>query len=111
MTGRRGEEKFVPHSEPDLPDVSDRFSFGSDFPVHAERGDQFLRTDTLPTMLYKYNGEKWISINKNNHDRYTYDDQYIDFLISRISTGEYDPELLTDSERLQIESRLRKDQI
>jgi len=109
MAGRRGEEKFVHQPEPDLPDVSDNFSFGSDFPVHAERGDQFLRTDTLPTMLYKYNGEKWISIDKNNHDRYTYDDHYIDFLISRISTGEYDPELLTDSERLQIESRLRKD--
>jgi len=111
MAGRRGEEKFLAPAEKDFPDVSDKFTFGNDFPLHANRGDQFLRTDTLPTMLYKYNGEKWISIDKNNHDRYTYDEQYINFLITRISSGEYDPELLTDSERQQIEERLRKDQI
>lgn len=109
MAHRRGEEKF--QGEPDsLPETSDKFTWGSDYPINADRGDLFLRTDTLPMALYKYNGNKWIAVDKKLNDRYTFDDQYIDFLIGQISSGQYDPELLTDSERLQIEQRLRKDE-
>lgn len=108
MAGRRGEEKFA-RTEEELPEVGDQFAFGSDLPISGTRGDLFMRTDTLPTTLYKYNSEKWITVDKNQNDRYTYDDQYIDFLISKISSGEYDAELLTDAERLQIEQRLKKD--
>lgn len=109
MSGRRGEEKFQVETE-SLPETSDKFTWGSDYPINANRGDLFLRTDTVPMALYKYNGNKWIAVDKKLNDRYTFDDQYIDFLIGQISSGQYDPELLTDSERLQIEQRLRKDE-
>ena len=84
--------------------------FGRIFPRHdVNRGDFFLKINSLPTLLYKFNGEKWIEIDKNSTDRYLDNDQYVDFLIRKISTGEYDPELLNDAEREQISSRLKQD--
>ena len=85
------------------------FGFGAEFPYPAQKGDLFVRTNVLPTRLYKYNGDDWIASDKTLTDTYAHDQRYIDFLIDSISKGEYDPELLTDSERAQIESRLRTD--
>ena len=72
------------------------------------RGDLFVKINALPTLLFKYNGEKWIDIDKKSTDRYL-ENQYIDFLIRKISTGEYDPELLNDGERECIQERLRRE--
>lgn len=83
-------------------------TFGPKWPTAPIKGDQHIRTDRQPTEVYKYNGEAWIVVDKNLTDVYAYNDTYIDFLIERISQGEYDPELLNDTEREQIESRLRK---
>ena len=68
-----------------------------------------MRVDALPTILYKYNGTKWIEVDKSLTDRYTYNEDYITHLIGKISAGEYDPELLSDGERAQLEQRLRQD--
>jgi hypothetical protein len=89
--------------------IAGNFGFGTEFPRSPNKGDTFVRTDVLPTRLYKYNGDDWIVSDKTMTDTYTHDQRYIDFLIDRISSGEYDPELLTDSERAEIESRLRTD--
>jgi hypothetical protein len=40
-------------------------------------------------------------------DQHAWDDAYIDHLIEKISSGEYDPDLLTDAERDRIEERLK----
>jgi hypothetical protein len=82
--------------------------FGNQLPENPSRGDTFINTDYIPTRLFKFNGEKWIEIDKSNSDSYTYDIAYIDFLIAGVSSGEYDTELLTESERNQIETRLRE---
>jgi hypothetical protein len=82
--------------------------FGSQFPATAVKGDTFLRVDRLPSALYKYNGNRWIEIDKKFSDQYAYDDAYIDHLIAKIDSGEYDPELLSDAERDQIEHRLTR---
>lgn len=84
--------------------------FGSQFPENANKGDMFLRIDQLPTVLYKFNGNSWIAVPKSNSDQYAYDDAYIDHLISKIVSGEYDPELLSDAERDAIEHRLNPEQ-
>jgi hypothetical protein len=81
--------------------------FGSQFPNHAVKGDMFLRVDQLPSILYKYNGSTWIEVDKHHSDNYAYDDAYIDYLITKISSGEYDPELLSEAEQTHIESRLK----
>ena len=83
-------------------------TFGTRWPTHPLKGDQFIRTDRQPTAVFKYNGEEWIMLDKNLSDVYAYNDNYIDFLIDKIAKGEYDPELLNDAERAQIELRLRK---
>jgi hypothetical protein len=83
-------------------------SFGQDFPPSPGKGDIFLRTDRQPTVLYKFNGIDWIEVDKDLSDSYTYNTAYIDFLIDKISTGEYDPELLNENERISIEQRLNQ---
>jgi hypothetical protein len=98
----------LPWEDMAVPAAGD-FGFGTEFPSSARKGDRFVRTDVLPTRLYKYNGDDWIMVDKTMTDTYAHDQRYIDFLIERISSGEYDPELLTDSERAEIESRLRTD--
>jgi hypothetical protein len=66
----------------------------------------YLRVDQIPSQLYKFNGRNWIEVDKALSDQHAYDEAYIDHLISKIESGEYDPELLSDAERDSIEKRL-----
>jgi len=83
--------------------------FGVEWPKFANKGDQFLRVDYLPTKLFKYNGRQWIEIDKNSTDTYSYDTDYINYLIEKISSGEYDPELLSEGEKAQLADVLKRD--
>jgi len=82
-------------------------SFGVEFPPNPAKGDSFVRMDRIPSQLYKFNGSRWIEVDKNTTDNYTYDMAYIDHLIQLISQGAYDAELLTDAEQLQVTNRLQ----
>jgi hypothetical protein len=82
--------------------------FGINFPDQPNKGDTFVRVDIMPSVLYKYNGANWIAVDKNLSDSYTYDLAYIEHLINKISTGEYDPDLLSDSEREQVANYLQQ---
>lgn len=82
--------------------------FGTAFPTNANKGDMFLRVDQLPTQLYKFNGAQWIAVDKGLTDNYAYDDAYIDHLIDKIDSGEYDLDLLSDAERDAIETKLKR---
>jgi hypothetical protein len=81
--------------------------FGAQWPDQPIKGDTFLRVDRLPSALYKFNGVSWIEIDKKISDQYSYNTAYIDHLIAKIDSGEYDPDLLTDAEIEQIQQRLR----
>ena len=83
-------------------------SFGTDFPAQPAKGDSFVRIDRVPTQLFKFNGSRWIEVDKTTTDNYTYDMAYIDHLIQLISQGTYDAELLTDAEQLQVANRLQQ---
>lgn len=104
----RGEIDELPWMVLEVDDKShlSHSSFGITFPNNASRGDMFIRVDQFPGKLYKFNGRDWIIVDKNITDSYTYDIAYIDHLITKIDSGEYDLELLTDSERQQITTRL-----
>ena len=82
--------------------------FGNQYPETPEKGDMYLRTDFLPNRLFKYNGNKWIEVDKSQTDVYAYDQQYIKYLIDQIDQGQYDPDLLTTVEREQIQQHLGK---
>ena len=81
---------------------------GHKFCKSANKGDTFIRVDRLPNQVYKFNGTNWIQVDKHLSDSYTYDEAYIDYLIEKIGVGEYDAELLSDSERDQVAIRLQK---
>lgn len=83
-------------------------SFGIEFPINPGKGDLFLRTDYLPTKLFKYNGNRWIEADKSRTDTYAYDEQYIEYLIEKLRTGEYGPDDLNEVEQEQMAQYLQE---
>jgi len=92
------------------PDVlaSDSANFGIQFPRFSQKGSVFVRVDMIPNRVYKFDGNKWIELNKEQTDAYLYDEEYIRHLISKIETGEYDLDLLSSKEKSEIEDYLNK---
>ena len=84
--------------------------FGTQFPTQVVKGDMFLRVDQLPSMLYKYNGTRWIEVDKDYSDQYAYDTAYIDHLIAKLESGEYEIDMLSDAEKDQITNRLAQNE-
>jgi hypothetical protein len=80
--------------------------FGDKFPDTPEKGDMFIRTDYLPERLYKWNNTKWIEVDKNSTDSYTYNQAYIQHLIQKLEAGEYEIEDLNDAEQSQVEQQI-----
>jgi hypothetical protein len=76
---------------------------GTQLPASSQKGDFFVKIDTQPSKLYKFNGASWIPVDKSNSDEYAYDTKYIEFLIESVSNGSYDPDLLNETEKEQIE--------
>jgi hypothetical protein len=85
--------------------------FGIQFPNYPNKGDIFLRVDSKPTKLFKYNGNKWIEVDKDNTDTYTYDEEYLKHLIVRINKGDYTLEELTVTEQEQLKRYLKKETV
>lgn len=81
--------------------------FGIVFPGNPVKGDTFMRVDQMPNVLYKFNGHHWIIVDKNLTDNYAYDDAYIEHLIAKLTSGEYDPDMLSDAEADAIARRVR----
>ena len=70
-------------------------------------GDTFIRTDAIPHRVFKSNGEKWIEINKNTTASYLGNTNYLQHLMEKIATGEYEPDLLTELEQEAISNHLK----
>jgi hypothetical protein len=81
--------------------------FGIGFPANPVKGDTYMRVDQMPNVLYKFNGHHWIIVDKNLTDNYTYDEAYIEHLIAKLTSGEYDPDMLSDAEADAIARRVR----
>jgi hypothetical protein len=86
-------------------------NFGTEFPKISNKGDVFVRVDILPNKVFKFDGKRWIEINKNLSDSYLTDVDYIQYLINKIHAGEYDIELLTDIEKQQIQDYLNNQKL
>ena len=81
--------------------------FGSKFPENASKGDVFTRVDVLPNKVYKFDGKNWITINKETSNTYLYNTKYLEYLIEQLKNGQYDPDLLSENERSQIEDYIK----
>lgn len=75
--------------------------FGTQFPKEANKNDIFIRVDSLPNRAFKFDGKRWVEINRESNE-VVQDEEYIQFLISKIDSGDYNIELLSDSEREKI---------
>jgi len=84
-------------------------SIGNSFPNLADTGDLFVKIDQIPSKLFKYNGNKWIEIDKNKTDSYVYEDKYIEYLINALSKGIYTLDQLTTTEQDVVEEKLQKE--
>jgi hypothetical protein len=82
-------------------------SFGIKFPDSSNKGDVFVRVDSLPNRVYKYDGRKWIEVQKDQSDTYLHNQKYIKYLVEKIEKGEYDLDLLSETEKEQIELYLK----
>jgi hypothetical protein len=82
-------------------------NFGMSFPPKPNKGDLFLRVDMMPSKLYKWVEPKWIEVSKDAYDVFSYDQEYIKFLISQISAGELDIDACSTSEQDKISEYLR----
>ena len=80
--------------------------FGNEFPATPAKGDLFLRVDFLPSRLYKWNGVKWIEVDKGLSDHLVYNQAYIEHLVERIRSGEYDIDDLSDTEKQELQQYL-----
>jgi len=89
-------------------EAASQCGFGDQFPNSPMKGDMFIRTDYLPDRLFKWNGTKWIEVDKNTTDSYTYNQAYIQHLIQKLEAGEYEIEDLSDAEQAQVEQQIEE---
>jgi hypothetical protein len=80
-------------------------NFGTEFPKLSSKGDIFVRVDIMPNKVFKFDGIRWIEINKQNTISYL-DEEYIKHLIEKVDSGEYDVTQLTEQEEEQIRAYL-----
>lgn len=82
-------------------------NFGTNFPRIAAKGDIFVRVDVLPNRVYKFDGRRWIEINKSTSMTYLTNPDYLEFLTNKIQSGEYDLDQLNDDEKEYILDHLK----
>lgn len=112
--GKRMHKRVLADLRPDLGIEVDNptqpeVSFGDNFPKHPSLGDMFTRVDVIPHRIFKFNGKKWIEVNRENTDSHLSEDGYIQHLIEKIASGEYDPDHLTPAEQDAIAQFIKED--
>jgi len=110
-------KKLNTESEPQLSPQADNeptptnpslATFGVEFPENPTKGEMFLQISTLPSKLFKFNGSRWISIDKSVTDSYTYNEEYLQYIIDSIDKGHVGLDDLTVGEQDQITQYLKK---
>ena len=100
----------IKQKRPDLiekiDDLANTVDFGTSFPKNARVGDLYIRIETLPHTLFKFNNSKWIVVDKLQNASYLHCTPYIEHLIEKLNSGEYDADMITDYERDEIERQL-----
>ena len=77
-----------------ITDVRSTVDFGITFPENVSNATLFLRTDFLPTKLFRFNGESWVELDKELLKESAYSRKYTEHLIEKINEHDYDKILL-----------------
>jgi hypothetical protein len=104
-------ELRVPSVDLDITSRASNAGFGNQFPLDPVKGDMFVKVDVLPNMAYKYNGSKWIEVDKANTDSYLQNTDYVQFLVERLSSGELELDQLTEAEQAEVKRLLKKENV
>jgi len=98
--------KMVPDLSAQPDGVPAKADFGTQFPAGPSKGDMYVRVDFLPPRLFKFNGARWMEVDKTMTDSH-YSEEYIRHLIDKIASGEYSTEDLSENEQEQIREYLK----
>lgn len=74
-------------------------TFGVDMPANPKNGQMFLKLDTIPSQLYKYNGNKWMMVDKDQNSSYANNQKVIVMLLEKLTSGEMEWDDLTSGEQ------------
>jgi hypothetical protein len=102
----RGEPEGVDLNQKNQPSEA---GFGSDFPNNPRKSDMFVRVDMLPHKVFKFNGNKWIEVDKNSTDTYIFNDEYVRHLVDMLARGEIELDHINETEQAQIKALLRRE--
>ena len=104
--GKRMHTEALKELHPEFFTNTQKVNFGTLFPEYASISDIYVRTDSMPHRVYKFNGAKWIDIGRDNSDTYLSNTNYLQHLVEKISTGEIDPDILTEVEMDAIQTHI-----
>ena len=104
--GKRMHTEALKELHPEFFTNTQKVNFGTTFPEYSAISDIFVRIDSMPHRVYKFNGVKWIDIGRDNSDTYLSNTNYVQHLVEKISTGEIDPDILTEVEMDAIQSHI-----
>ena len=96
---------FDPNEKPES-SVAD---FGTDFPNNPSKGLMFVRVDMLPHKVFKFNGSKWIEVDKNSTDTYIFNEEYVRHLINLLAAGQLELDQLNETELVQVKRILQRE--
>ena len=103
------EQQLAPQADFDPFTQKGSATFGTAWPSHPAKGDLFLKVDSKPNKLYKWNGRKWIEIDRQRvNDTLVYDRSYIDYVIDQVRRGLREYEDLSEIEKSQVVARIRE---
>ena len=68
----------------------------------------FVRVDTKPHRLYKWNGDEWINVDKNKTDSYLDDIEYLRHVVNELTSGGMSIDELSQSEQDAVTDFLYK---
>jgi hypothetical protein len=85
--------------KPDIASASPTTTFGADFPNNPQKNQMFLKLDVMPSQLFKFNGNKWIMVDKSQNTSYANDHKVVAMLFDKLKTGEIEWDDLTEAEQ------------
>jgi hypothetical protein len=85
-------------------------TFGSDFPANPQKNQMFLKLDVMPSQLFKYNGNKWIMVDKSQNTSYANDQKVVAMLLDKLNSGEIEWDDLTEAEQDSVRPYIARGQ-
>lgn len=88
--------------------VNDSF-YGKTLPAQGTTGQLFVQYSANGLSVYKWNGDNWLAVDKEQNSSYLLDDPVTDGIITTLATSDLDWEVLTPREQEALEPLLKDD--